>query len=48
VASLPLDVRLGKFIILSYFLDVLDEAVIIAAGLSNKSIFTTPMEKKVE
>jgi len=48
VASLPVDVRLGKLIVLGFLFDVLDEAVIIAAGLSNKSIFTTPFEKKVE
>jgi len=48
LASLPVDVRLGKFIIFSHLFDVLDEAVIIAAGLSNKSIFTTPIDKKLE
>ncbi len=48
VACLPVDVRLGKLILFGHLFGVLDEAVIIAAGLSNKSIFTTPMEKKQE
>ena len=48
VAGLPIDVRLGKLVIYGHLFDVLEEAVIIAAGLSNKSIFRTPMEKKME
>lgn len=47
VASLPVDVRLGKLIVLSHQFDLLEEAVIIAAGLSNKSPFATPPEGKV-
>lgn len=48
IASIPVDVRLGKLLVLGHLFNVLDECVIIAAGLSNKSIFTTPMEKKVQ
>ena len=48
VAGLPIDVRLGKLVIYGHLFDVLEEAVIIAAGLSNKSIFRTPVEKKME
>ncbi len=48
VASLPVDVRLGKLILLGHVLGVFDECIVIAAGLSNKSIFSTPMDKKLE
>ncbi len=37
-----------QLIVYGHLFNVLEEAVIIAAGLSNKSIFTTPMEKKQE
>eukprot|EP00095_Tigriopus_kingsejongensis_P001771 maker-scaffold339_size202159-snap-gene-1.20 protein:Tk01771 transcript:maker-scaffold339_size202159-snap-gene-1.20-mRNA-1 annotation:"atp-dependent rna helicase tdrd9" len=47
IAGLPVDVRLGKFIVFGQLFNVLEEAVIIAAGLSNKSIFATPMEEKI-
>ena len=46
VAGLPVDVKLGKLIVYGHLFDVLDECVIIAAGLSHKSIFSTPMEMK--
>ena len=46
VAGLPVDVKLGKLIVYGHLFDVLEECVIIAAGLSHKSIFATPMEKK--
>lgn len=45
LAGLPVDIRLGKLIILGHLLDVLDECVIIAACLSNKSIFAMPVEQ---
>lgn len=47
IASLPVDVRLGKLIVLGHLLDILEECIIIAAGLSNKSIFTTPFDQKL-
>lgn len=39
MAALPLDVRVSKFIILGYAFSVLDEAIIIAAGMTVKNIF---------
>ena len=48
IASIPVDVRLGKLLVYGQLFNVLPECVIIAAGLCNKSIFTTPMEKKVQ
>ncbi len=48
LAALPIDIRLGKLIVYGHLLNVLDEAVIVAAGLSGKSIFTNPLEKKLE
>ena len=47
VARLPLDVRLGKLIVLGHIFGVLDESVVIAAGLNGKSIFTSPFDKRV-
>ena len=48
LARLPVDVRLGKLIILGHIFGVLVEAVIIAAGLNGKSIFTSPFNKRVQ
>ena len=48
LARLPVDVRLGKLIVLGHIFGVLVEAVIIAAGLNGKSIFTSPFNKRVE
>ncbi|XP_075146643.1 tudor domain containing 9 protein spindle E [Haematobia irritans] len=39
MASLPLDIRLTRLIVLGHIFSILDEAVIIAAGLSVRSIF---------
>ena len=43
-----IDIRLGKLVILGYLFDVLEECIIIAAGLCNKSIFAFPFEKKLK
>ena len=48
IAHLPIDIRLGKLVILGYLFDVLEECIIIAAGLCNKSIFSFPFEKKLK
>ena len=48
MASLPCDVKLAKLIVFGHIFGVLDECVIIAAGLTNKSIFATPLEQKLE
>ena len=47
LSKLPIDVRLGKLVVLGHLFDVLEEAVIVAAGLSGKSIFSVPFEDKV-
>ncbi|XP_005191065.1 probable ATP-dependent RNA helicase spindle-E [Musca domestica] len=39
MAALPLDVRLSRLIVLGYIFGVLDDAVIMAAGLSVRSVF---------
>lgn len=48
VSSLPIDVRLGKLVVYGYLFNLLQESVIIAAGLSNKSIFTFPFDQKIK
>ena len=47
ISKLPIDVRLGKLVVLGHLFDVLEEAVVVAAGLSGKSIFSVPFEDKV-
>ena len=48
MAALPLDVRITKLIITGYMFSVLDEAIIIAAGLNNKSIFSFRCQERFE
>lgn len=48
MANLPIDVRLTKLIIIGYMFSVLEEAIIVAAGLNIKSIFQTRFNKKLE
>lgn len=48
MATLPLDVRVSKLIILGYTFSLLDEAIIIAAGLNVKSIFSVRHHDKLE
>ena len=48
LARLPVDVKLGKLIVLGHIFGVLEEAVIVAAGLNGKSIFTAPFDKRVQ
>ena len=48
VARLPLDVRLGKLIVLGHIFGVLQDAVVIACGLNGKSIFTAPFDRRVQ
>lgn len=47
IAHLPIDTRLAKLVIFGYLFDVLDEAIIIAAGLSGRSIFSFPFDEKL-
>jgi ATP-dependent RNA helicase TDRD9 len=48
MASLPTDIRLGKLIIFGHCFGKLKEAIIIAAGLSVKSIFYQSYKSKFE
>lgn len=48
VASLPIDVRIAKLIVFGYLFSVLDEAIIIGAGLNLKSIFAHSFERKID
>lgn len=41
MAALPIDVRITKFILNGYIFSILDEAIIIGAGLHIRSIFRT-------
>eukprot|EP00092_Neocalanus_flemingeri_P009551 GFUD01010280.1.p1 GENE.GFUD01010280.1~~GFUD01010280.1.p1 ORF type:complete len:1519 (+),score=509.70 GFUD01010280.1:91-4647(+) len=48
VAHLPIDVKLGKLIVLGHIFGVLEESIVIASGLNGKSIFTAPFDKRVQ
>ena len=48
VARLPVDVKLGKLVVLGHIFGVLEESVIIASGLNGKSIFTSPFDQRVQ
>lgn len=47
MASLPLDVRLSKFIILGHVFSILDDTIIIAAGCSIQNIFAIPFQQRL-
>ncbi|KAJ8973120.1 hypothetical protein NQ317_011048 [Molorchus minor] len=46
MASLPIDVRLSKLIILGHLFSCLEDAVVIAAGCSIQNIFSLPFQQK--
>lgn len=46
MAALPVDVRIAKFLVVAYLYSVLDDAIIIAAGMSLRTIFNQPYEKR--
>lgn len=49
MANLPCDIYIGKFIVLGYVFSVLEEAVIIGAGLNiNGSIFRFDFKRKLQ
>lgn len=48
LADLPVDIHLGKLMVLGYVFGLLEETIIIAAALSLKSIFATPFQSKME
>ena len=47
IVKLPVDVLLGKLIVLGHIFGVLEDMVIIAAGLNGKSIFSTFFSRKL-
>lgn len=48
MAALPIDTRVSKLILLGYLYSVMDEVIIIAAGLNVKSIFKNHFSQKME
>ncbi|KAI0215243.1 ATP-dependent RNA helicase TDRD9 [Lamellibrachia satsuma] len=48
LASLPVDIRVGKLVMLGHVFGMLDEAIIIGASLSLKSFFARPFKKHLE
>jgi ATP-dependent RNA helicase DHX29 len=48
LVKLPLDVHLGKFLLLACLFQCLDPALTIAAALSSKSPFVTPFGRESE
>ena len=48
IARLPMEINLGKMIVLGHIFGVLEDTIIIAAGLNGKSIFTSPFERRVQ
>jgi len=47
-ASLPLDLRLGKMLVLGIIFQCLDPVLTVAACLSSKPLFLNPMDKREE
>lgn len=47
MSALPCDVRITKLIVLGYLFSVLDEAIIIGAGLNLRGIFSQSMRDKM-
>ena len=48
MAKLPIDVHLSKLVMLGYVFNVLEECIIMAAGLASKNIFTSPYQKELQ
>ncbi|ODN04338.1 putative ATP-dependent RNA helicase TDRD9 [Orchesella cincta] len=48
LSRLPIDIRLGRLILLGHVFDCLEETVIIAAGLSVKTPFAYPYSKRLD
>lgn len=48
LAKLPVDIHIGKLIVLGFVFGCLEECVIIGAGLALKSIFSKPLRKQLE
>lgn len=48
MAGLPVDTKIAKFILLGYAFSIMEECIIIAAGLTVKSIFSSPFNDQFE
>ncbi|KAH9508703.1 ATP-dependent RNA helicase dhx29 [Bulinus truncatus] len=48
LAALPVDIRIGKMLLLGSIFGCLEEIAVIAAAMTNKSPFVVPMSKKSE
>ncbi|XP_040569036.1 probable ATP-dependent RNA helicase spindle-E [Lepeophtheirus salmonis] len=48
IAFLPVDVRIGKLIVLGHLFNILHESVIIAAGMSHNSIFVNSFNNRAK
>ena len=48
MSSLPMDVHLSKLVMLGYVFNVLEECIIMAAGLASENIFTSPYQKELQ
>ena len=46
--SLPISARLGRLLLLGHVFDCLEECLVIAAALSQRSIFTKPFQKDMQ
>ncbi|CAL1534991.1 unnamed protein product [Lymnaea stagnalis] len=48
LAELPVDIRIGKLLVLGHVFGVLEECLIIGAAMSVKSIFANPIQSRLE
>ena len=48
MSRLPMDVHLSKLVMLGYVFNVLEECIIMAAGLASKNIFTSPYQERLQ
>ncbi|KAJ8309140.1 hypothetical protein KUTeg_014014 [Tegillarca granosa] len=48
LADLPVDIRIGKLMVLGYVFGLLPECLIVGAAMSLKSIFSKPFKKHLE
>ena len=46
--SLPISARLGRLLLLGYVFNCLEECLVIAAALSQRSIFTKPFDQEMQ
>lgn len=46
--SLPISARLGRLLLLGHVFDCLEECLVIAAALSQRSIFTKPFRNEMQ